>query len=177
MKGFFVLLCLAVFSSSIFAQNWASSEGSCFEKGNFNISAGLGIGWFGLFAIGDYAINDVISAGVSTGYQTHKFNKWWRYHYIPVMARATFHPFNLKVLSNKIRVRDKLDVYAGLATGWSIGWASEREEYLLGGSPNVGHFTLRELIGARFYPTSKFYLLLEESGGLSWINLGIGFKY
>lgn len=178
MKRFFILLLFMVFSSSIYAQNWASSDGSCFQKGDFNVSAGLGIGWFGFFAIGEYAINDAISAGIATGYQGYGFNNYWRYNYVPIVARAAFHPFNLKVLSNKIPIRNKLDPYAGLAMGWHIGWATELEKNpLINSTPSVGHFSFRELIGAKFYLTDKFCLTLEEGGGLSWINFGVGLKF
>lgn len=176
MKRLFALLFCIVFSSSIYAQNWASSEGSCFEKGDFNISAGLGIGWLGFFVIGEYGINDAISASIATGYQGYGHNPYWRYNYVPIVARAAFHPFNLKVLSNKIPIRSKLDPYAGLAMGWHIGWASDLKDLGLS-SPSVGGFKFRELIGAKFYPTEKFFVTFEEGGGLSWINLGAGFKF
>ncbi|HEX3019790.1 MAG TPA: hypothetical protein VHP36_05795 [Chitinispirillaceae bacterium] len=188
MKRSFALLFCIIFSSSIYAQNWASSEASCYAKGNFNISAGLGIGWLGFFVIGEYGINDAISASIATGYQGYGYSTWWRYNYVPIVARAAFHPFNLKALSNKIPIRNKLDPYAGLAMGWHIGWATELEEIkelndtwfgdaIDNSKPKVGHFTFRELIGVKFYPTEKFFLTAEEGGGLSWINLGVGFKF
>lgn len=188
MKRFLVISFFLIFSTSICAQNWASSEGSCFQKGNFNLSTGLGIGWFGFFVAGEYAINDAISVSVGTGYNGYGFDKWWRYNYIPIVGRGAFHPFNLKVLSNKIKIRNKLDPYAGLAMGYHIGWATELEKMdelndllRLGGiidrsKPKVGHFIFREFIGVKFYLTDKFYLTLEEGGGLSWLNLGVGFK-
>lgn len=190
MKRFFVLSFFLIFSTSICAQNWASSEGSCFKKGDINVSAGLGIGWFGFFAVGEYGINDAISVSVGTGYNGYGFDKWWRYNYIPIVARGAFHPFNLKVLSNKIKIRNKLDPYAGLALGYHIGWASELEkmpvytdnpwlsDIVNNSKPEgVGHFTFREYIGAKFYLTDKFFLTLEEGGGLSWLNFGVGLKF
>jgi len=177
VKGFFVISFITVFSASIYAQNWASSEGSCFKKGNFNVSAGLGIGWFGFFAIGEYAINDAISVSVGTGYNGYGFNEWYRYNYIPIVARGAFHPFNLKVLSNKIKIRNKLDPYAGLALGYHIGWASERIDDPYNSNPDVGYFAFREFFGAKYYLTDKFYLTLEEGGALSWLNFGVGMKF
>ncbi len=178
MKRFFVLLLFVVFSSSIYAQNWATSESSCFAKGDFSVSAGLGIGWFGFFAIGEYAINDAISVSVATGYQGYGFSDWYRYNYIPIVARGAFHPFNLKVLSKKIKIRNKLDPYAGLGLGYHIGWASELKKNEFIGTPTgVGHFSFREFLGAKFYLSDKFYLTLEEGGGLSWLNFGVGMKF
>jgi len=175
VKRFFVLSFITVFFASIYAQNWASSEGSCFQKGNKNVSAGLGIGWFGFFVIGEYAINDAISASVATGYQGYGYDEWWRYNYIPIVARGAFHPFNLKVLSDKVRIRNKLDPYAGLALGYHIGWASELKDNDFG-DPSVGHFSFREYLGAKYYLSDNFYLTLEEGGGLSWLNFGVGLK-
>ena len=40
---------------------------------------------------------------------------------------SEFYPFNLKVLADKVNVRDKLDVYIGLASGGRIGWITERK--------------------------------------------------
>jgi len=178
VKRFFVLSFFAIFSTSICAQNWASSEGSCFQKGDINVSAGLGIGWFGFFAVGEYGINDAISVSVGTGYNGYGFSDYLRYNYIPIVARGAFHPFNLKVLSNKIKIRNKLDPYAGLALGYHIGWASDlKDNPYDDATPSVGHFSFREYIGAKYYPTEKFYLTLEEGGGLSWLNFGVGLKF
>ena len=96
---------------------------------------------------------------------------------MPIVARGAFHPFNLKALADKIKVRDKLDAYVGVSSGWNIGWASYRESGVEPDDPSVGHFIIREYLGVRFYPSEHFYLFAEEGCGLGLFNLGVGFKF
>jgi hypothetical protein len=174
MRPFVVaLLCLAL-SGSIFASDWATSEGSCYGKGNLSVGGGLSIGWFGAFASADYGIHDAISIGGAVGYSGYGYGLGFgRVNFLPIYVRGAFHPFNLKVLSDKISIRDKLDPYAGIAAGYTAIWWSGSSF----SSYDSPFSLLREYIGVKFYPKGKLYLLAEEAGGLSWINIGVGYKF
>jgi len=172
-----VVLIAAVFTST-FAQGWASSEGSCYVKGDMNLSAGLSVGYFGAYATFDYAFHDAISGGACIGFNGHDVG-FYRVSYIPILVRASFHPFNLTALADKIKIRDKLDVYGGLCMGYTIGWDRWEGVGLDVFSGSRGHFTFRENLGARFYPTPKLFVYAEEFGGyhaFGFLNFGVGLK-
>lgn len=170
-------LIVSLFQTVHAEQDWATSSGSCFAKGDLNITAGLSVLWLGGYAMADYAVHDAISVGGGVGYSGYSFSTVWRYNYFPIIARGSFHPFNLKVLADKIPVRDKLDTYIGLSLGWRIGWvtwkgadANNQRE------PDVGGFYARENIGARYYFIPNFYGYAEEGGAFGNFNFGVGFK-
>ncbi|HEX2956297.1 MAG TPA: hypothetical protein VHO70_05680, partial [Chitinispirillaceae bacterium] len=168
------VLVSAVFTLT-FAEGWATSEGSCYAKGDKNISAGLSMFHLGVYGMFDYGFHDAISGGGGIGFNGYT-NGWWKEYYIPIVVRASFHPLNLAVLADKVPVRKKLDPYVGIVTGFIIGNAKWDGIGPEGSSYDVGGFVFREHIGARFYPSSKFYLYAEESGAFGWINLGAGLK-
>jgi hypothetical protein len=176
MKRVAIIVVTLAFFSSTFAQEWANSKGSCYVKGNMNVSTGFSLIHFGGYGLFDYALHDAISVGAELGYNGYSFSSFWRYNYVPVAVRGSFHPFNLAVLADKIKIRNKLDPYAGLSMGWNIGWATWRVSGVEIGSHHTGGFLFRENIGVRFYPTQKFYVNFEEGGGLGLFNFGVGFK-
>lgn len=177
MKKVLVALLCCVFIASTFAADWANSDNSAYKKGDKNVSVGLSIYYFGCYGTFDYAFHDALSAGGGVGYNGYSFSSYWRYNYFPLVGRVLFHPFNLKVLSDKIKVRDKLDVYAGLSLGWSIGWATWKGSGSSLSDPTVGGFVLRENIGARYYFKPDIYAFVEEGAGFGWINAGAGMKF
>jgi hypothetical protein len=156
---------------------WGNSIGSCCAKGDMNISLTMPIWPIGFFSAFDYAFHDCISAGGGIGIYGYSFNPYWRYHYMPIIARAAFHPFNLSVWADKIKARNKLDVYVGLATGARIGWVSWEGSGTELPEPKITRFLFREYIGIRFYPTEKFYLVAEEGGALLIFSFGVGLKF
>lgn len=114
---------------------------------------------------------------MATGF-TGKATRYWGYYQVPILARAAFHPFNLNVLAEKIKVRDKLDVYVGPSMGWQIGWTNWKGSgSAIGSSPSYGGFVIREYIGARWFFTPNFAVTLEDCGGLGVINAGVVFKF
>lgn len=157
--------------------NWGSSIGSCYAKNDKNASATLPIWPIGIFSAFDYGFHDCISGGGGIGIYGYSFSSLWRYHYLPIIARAAFHPFNLSVLADKIKVRNKLDVYAGIATGVRIGWVTWKGSGPKLDEPKITKFLFREYIGIRFYPTEKFYLVAEEGGALLIFSIGVGLKF
>ena len=167
-------------AGSVSASDWSTSDGSCFQPGQKQLTIGFNTWYPGPNVGFEMAFHDVVSGGAAAG-----FNWWglwtdsWAYFYIPIVVRAAFHPFNLKVLADKIPVRDRLDVYAGFGTGWSIGWVTWKgsDNIVRGSEPAVGGFSFRERVGATWYFTPNFYANAEEGSGLGSLNLGIGFKF
>jgi hypothetical protein len=159
-------------TGSVSASDWSTSDGSCFQPGQKQLTIGFNTWYPGPNVGFDMAFHDVISGGAAAG-----FNWWPHYSYtyfrIPIVVRAAFHPFNLKVLADKIPVRDRLDVYAGFGSGWGIWFGADYRD----NPPDVWGFTFRERVGATWYFTPTFYANAEEGSGLGSLNLGIGFKF
>ena len=177
-KMIFACLCSLLMYSASFSGEWASSIGSCYEKGNKNLGAGMCLVHFGYFFSFDYAFHDAISGGVATGYNGFRISHLWRYNYMPIVVRAAFHPFNLKAWADKISVRHKIDVFIGLASGTRIGWVNFRGDGIKPVvEPDVGGFFVREYFGIRFFPTDMFYISAEEGSGLGLLNIGVGLKF
>lgn len=170
------LTCLLPVSISL-AEDWADASGSCFQKGDRQLTIGFNTWYPGPNVGFDIAFHDAISGGVAGGFN------WWgigyySYFRIPIVIRAAFHPFNLSVLADKIAIRNRLDVYAGIGTGWRIGWHHwSGPEGVVANAQDVSGFTFRERIGATWYFNPNFYANVEEGSGLGSLNLGIGFKF
>ncbi len=159
------------------SKNWANSTGSCYGKGDMNVTIGFPIWPWGFYGSFDYGFHDCISGGGGLGYYGYSFNSFWDYRFVPFVVRGAFHPFNLSVLADKVKVRNKLDVYGGISMGFRIGYAKWEGLGEKLKSPAVGGFVFREYIGIRFYPTENFFLTAEE-GGLMWLfNIGVGLKF
>ncbi len=168
-----LVTCLSVSS----AKEWATGIGSCYKQHSKTISLGMSLLHFGFFAAFDYGVHDAISVGIASGYNGYGHSRYWRYHFVPIGGRAAFHPFNLSVLADKIKVRDKLDVYVGFAMGGRVGWATWEYNGDELDEPKVGGFFFREYIGIRFFPTNNFYIMCDEGSGLGVFNLGVGFAF
>lgn len=173
MKRLFIVLFIQLaLCGSIFASDWATSEGSCYKPGNWSIGGGLSLVYLGFFASADYGVHDAISAGIATGYNG-KNKIGYRQNFFSLYARSALHLFNLKVLAEKVSIRNMLDPYAGLSLGFSGGWVSNNDSFHTKSDKSS---PIRELLGVKFFPTSRFYLMAEEGGGLSVFNFGMGFK-
>jgi hypothetical protein len=177
MKKRIMLVALALsFAATINAADWANAEGSCYAKGAKNVSVGGSMFDFGFFGAFDYGFHDCISGGIVSGFNGHCTSNWG-YYDVPILARAGFHPFNLTVLKDKIKVRDKLDAYVGPAMGWQIGWTKWHASGVAVGSASYGGLIIREYIGARWYFTPALCVFAEDCAGLGLINIGASFKF
>lgn len=173
MRRLIVPLILLALSGSVFASDWATSDGSCYGKGNLTVGGGFSLVYFGAFATADYGVHDAISAGIATGYNgLDKIG--YRQNFFSIYGRGAFHPFNLKVLAEKVSVRSKLDPYGGLAIGYSGGWVTNNDIYH---NKSDGWSPVREFFGVKFYPKRNLYLMAEEGGGMSVLNFGVGYKF
>jgi hypothetical protein len=148
-----------VFYTGACASDWATSAGSCYAKGDMYISAGIPIYPFGINAAFDYGFHDAISGGGGIGFRTFIYSNYFNF-----VGRAAFHPFNLKVLEDKIKVRDKFDVFVGLSPYFGIG---------LG---NYLDWGIWPYMGGRWQFAPRFSLFVEECPGFGYLNVGINFK-
>jgi hypothetical protein len=169
VKKLVLLVCTAlagclVLSTNAAAADWATSSGSCYAQGDKYIDVGIPIPEFPLGVHGafDYGFHDAISGGGGIGFRYYYGDA----AYLTFLGRAAFHPFNLQVLADKIKIRDKLDVYAG-PTFW------------IGPSLNgyVPDWWVREYIGARWHFNQKICVFLEDCGGFGYLDGGISFKF
>ncbi len=163
VKALLVLSAILFGYRAGFCEDWATSQGSCYEKGEKIIDAGIPFPFFqvGVHGAFDYGFHDAISGGGGIGF---KHNYWWGENYLTFVGRAAFHPFNLKVLHDKIKVRDIFDVYAGPTFYFGPG---------LGNFPEWG---IREFIGARWFFAPKMALVLEDCPGFGYLDVGMSFK-
>ncbi|MCX7726322.1 MAG: hypothetical protein N2053_05690 [Chitinispirillaceae bacterium] len=169
---FIFLFLVMAKSTNLFA--WATSEGSCYVKGDKIASAGLSIYPFGGYVVFDYGIHDCISAGLGTGYNGYSIIGYVHYHRVPIMARALFHPFNLEALADKILIRNTIDLYVGLTMGATFVWIST-DNPLYTPQEKSG-FRIREVIGGRYQVTEKLSFFIEDSYSLSTIAIGVNYK-
>jgi hypothetical protein len=164
---FAVAMCLVMTAAS----SAAGSSGSCYGKGDMTVQGGLGLLYESGFGIADgspvgidgsfdYGVHDMVSVGGSLG-----IAPIWGFH-LSITGRGAFHPFNLPVLADKVKIRDKLDPYVGLALGWhNQFW----DEYRFG-------FLASPILGARWYFNPKLGVF-AEFGGVAWLSGGIAFKF
>jgi hypothetical protein len=165
----FALFCafVAIAATGMHAEEWATGVGSCFAKGDKIIDVGIPFPFFQIGAHGafDYAFLDAISAGGGIGVQYTYPYLGGDVAYLSFVLRGAFHPFNLSALRDKIKIRDRLDVYGGLAL--IAGPALDGNSYL---------FPVREFLGARWHFSPKISCFLEDCGGFGYLDGGISFN-
>jgi hypothetical protein len=161
-----------LFSANVFSvYAWANSEGSVYSQGDMIGSAGISVHYFGAYVAFDYGLHDCISVGAATGYNGYT-NLSLRYNRVPIIGRAAFHPFNLAALADKVIIRNMIDIYAGIATGWIFVW--ERSDLF---NDNYGKFTIREYLGLRYHFSEKLSLFVEDCPGVAYIAGGISYLF
>jgi hypothetical protein len=149
---------------------WATSEGSVYAQGDMYGSLGLSVHYFGAYVAFDYGLHDCISIGAATGYNGYS-NLSIRFHRLPIIARAAFHPFNLSAIADKIIIRNTIDVYAGLCSGWIFVW--KRSDIA---NDNGGDFSIREYIGMRYHFSDRLSIFVEDCPGVAYIAGGISYQ-
>ena len=166
-----VLLALMTLQAS--ASGWATGDGSVYHKGDRLGSAGISFFFPGVLAAFDYGLHDCFSAGAATGYNVYSFSPQTLTHHWPVMARVAFHPFNLKVLADKIIIRNIIDFYAGVSGGWIFRW--DTYDFNIASKPDdhPSSFGVREYIGMRYYFKDNLALFIEDCGDISTISAGV----
>ena len=169
-------VCLLSIANIFAAEDWATSAGSCYAKGDKEISAAVSFFYLGAYGAFDYGFHDAISGGAAIGFNGYSLYGW-SYNTVPVLVRAGFHPFNLTYLQDKIKIRDKLDVYIGPSVGWSFGWTSWSGSGIQGSAVGWGGLIFREYLGARYYFMPNLSVFAEDCGGMGVINIGLTLKF
>jgi len=155
-----------------------------FEKGDMVLNAGFGVGHTygvhggvspsitvtgerGFWEIGDVGI---ISIGALLGFQHSSYHLVYDYSWNDFYfgARGLFHFTIIPV--------DKLDVYAGIGAGLRIDsepdWVYENHPSDIHFGPYGGVFA-----GARYYFTDRFAAFAEVGYEISWLKVGVAFKF
>lgn len=177
-----------------------------FQKSQLDLNLGVGIGStfatanyrnaFPVSASLDYGVTDNISVGGYLGFATAawKFYGWdycnygngagnrfyyedtYRWTYYIVGVRGAFH--FAEFIKN-----DKVDLYAGLMLGdniahstWSTNSPCPDHGYYWGGS-SQGGFIFSGFAGCRYRFTDKVGVFAEIGYGVSYLNLGVNFKF
>jgi hypothetical protein len=151
-----IMTLIGAILSMAHADDWAVDRGSAYTKDSKSLSVGLSAIPVGLSFAYDYGFHPAISGGGATGAIMSPDV------YVPMIARAAFHPFNLKAWAVDRGLREKLDIFGGLASGFELG----------ANAPFP--FIIREYIGARFYFAPKFAAFMEDCAG--FLNMGVTIK-
>ena len=162
MKHFFqsspLMILIGAILSFALADEWAVDRGSAYTKDSKSLSVGLAMIPFGFSFAYDYGFHQAISGGGVMGVLIKPDA------YISMIARAAFHPFNLKAWKVDRKLRAKLDFYGGLASGFELGTEAPHP------------FTLSEYIGIKYYFDPNFAVFAEDCAGIGFFTIGITIK-
>ena len=151
-------------------------------QGDINANVGLGIA--PVFGVGkvklppvgvsvEYGIQDDISVGGYLGFSQYgeEFQGGkWRYSYIIIGPRASYH------LSNLLKAPEELDLYAGVFLGYLVGtsrWDGDGPEI---GKSKVGGLGWSGHLGARYAIQENLSVFGEVGYGISVLQIGVSFK-
>ena len=152
----------------------ASAQQETFLKRDLVFHAGIGLGCHlgngsgkitvpPLVIAGDYGIlasfikgKPAIGVGRYLAYAARRY-----YNYFILGARGVFH----------YQFVDKLDTYAGIATGY--------EHYAVsrGANDSMATINFSSFIGARYYFSDSFSAFAELGYGIALLELGVAFKF
>ncbi|MGD2033969.1 MAG: outer membrane beta-barrel protein [Bacteroidales bacterium] len=180
---------------ALVAISFASSNlnAQSFEKSDFdlNFQVGFGHAWYygtyykgGLpfISVGaDYALRDDWGPGVfgiggvvgvstvKTEYSYYNGTYGYRYTSFSIVPRATYH----------YQFIDKLDTYAGVATGITIRSGKEYGDYPYDIPDDSGaRFVISAFAGVKYYLTDNFSVMSEiYVYDLATFNIGVGLKF
>jgi hypothetical protein len=166
-----------------------SAQEATFSKGDKALNLGIGFGstWYSgtyyhsqvppvsaslEFGVADNVIEKgSIGVGPYLGYSSYKWEySGWGYKYSNVLIgiRGNFH----------YPLVDKLDTYAGLFLGYNV--VNSKEFGTLVGydyTASAGGLRSAGFIGARYYFKETFAVMAELGYGVTYLNLGIAFKF
>jgi hypothetical protein len=178
MKKLVIVLFIILFTAF-------SGKSQAFKKGDMVLNVGIGLGSTygtyhsgispsftatferGFWEIGDFG---VIGIGALAGYQRSGYgyygnNYHWNDFYFG--ARGIFHFTVIPV--------EKLDVYAAIGTGLRI---DSEPDWGYDYNPSTSFGVYGGVVGgARYYFTDKFAAFGELGYEISWLKLGVAFKF
>lgn len=183
MKKKFVLTAGLLFSllaqNNVFAQ-----QASGFEeiKGTNVLNAGIGLGSYGLSGTGglpivasfEHGVAKNISAGVNAGFIQKNYFDSWKYTYLLLGARGSYHFNEAFKIDNP-----KLDVYAGvglLYRHFTVKYGSFTDEPGEG-KASGGDMTVDLHAGGRCLFSDRLGGFAEVGYGISPLQLGLTVKF
>lgn len=161
-----------------------SAKAENFGKGTNVLNAGIGLGSFGLSGTGGFPIvasfehgfSQNISAGLQGGLVQRTFGSDWKYSYVFVGARGSYHFNNALKIANP-----KLDVYGGVGLTYrrfSIKYkGDDGEEPDMFGSASAGDVILNLHAGGRYLFGNNVGAFAELGYGISPLQLGFTLKF
>ena len=180
---------LAIAFAFVLSGTFNSSKAQIFNKGDIdlNLQVGFGTAWYYgsyyktslpfISIAGDYALRDdwgpgVFGVGAIVGINTLKYEYYWGVAYdeykntnISIAPRATYH----------YQFVDKLDTYAGVATGIKIRTYSG--DYVGSSVSNDVDFIITAFAGVKYYFTDNFAVMSElYVYDLATFNIGVSLK-
>ena len=186
MKLKHFLLVLAILSIHL------AGKAQPFLPGDHVVNVGIGIGstWYSgsgyntsfppLSGTYEYGITElgpgILGIGGYLGFSSYKWEDsytgttyGWKYSSTIIGARGNYH-YNFY---------EKLDTYAGLMLGFNIvsskatgDWPSQYTS-----SASSSSFAWSIYVGGRWYFTDSFAAFLELGYGITWLNIGVAFKF
>jgi hypothetical protein len=185
MKNIFAV----VFIALLLVSSVAFSQPNAYTTKDMNLSAGVGIGMYGIygssstppiFVAFDAAVPSIspkVSLGGIVAYSGSSddfgYGKW-SYTYIVIAARGDYH-----FLENN----QKIDAYGGLGLGYtivssSVTWNNATYQNLFGGyySASASYFFYDFHVGGRYYFSPKFGVMAELGYGVGFLRLGVTYK-
>lgn len=183
-----ILLC---FAQPLFAQNWLQGKRGIYSVG-IGASQGFaiyrnpggpypyrGITYSGLSinASGEYKVHEYVGLGWETGMNSF-FTPYNKQYYaarsieIPLAIKANFHILEV----TKVRVKDKLDVYAGMVLGGGPAfYLGPNAADIPSGDRVYGIMHFGPQFGVRYWPRKNIGVFGEFGWGVTFANVGVSF--
>ena len=172
---------------SLFAQNSFAQDSKGFNdvKGMNVLNAGIGLGSYGLSGTGgipvtasfEHGFSKNISAGATVGLIQKKFASDWKYTYLLLGARGSYHLNEALKIANQ-----KVDVYAGaglLYRRFSVKYTDKDAGDEPGFDLNAsgGDVVLQLHAGGRYLFNDRVGAFAELGYGISPLQLGLTLKF
>jgi hypothetical protein len=170
-------------TNSLFAQN---TNGAGFRdvKGVNLLNAGIGLGSYGLSGTGgipltasfEHGFTRNISAGATLGFIQKKYAYDWKYTYLLLGARGSYH------LNEAFKIENsKVDVYAGLGLlyrRYSFKYThNDADEPLYDLSSSGGEMDFEIHAGGRYLFNNNLGAFAELGYGISPLQVGLTLKF
>jgi hypothetical protein len=181
MKKTLALLAVTLMITALLVPSSSAQE----KKGESVITAGLGLGYPGVYGSGkmppiflsfDHAIQPKISIGGIVSYSTSTYDfvrDNWSYTYIFFGGRGAYH-FGSDLIKNAKNV----DLYGGLTLGYHVvsakfsGVDEKLHPYSAGGS----YFGFGIFLGGRYYFTPNLGATAELGYDIGFFKIGVSYK-
>ena len=182
-----ILLAAGILFSLLSQNNLFAQQSSGFSdvKGVNVLNAGIGIGSYGMSGTGglpitasfEHGFSKNISAGVNLGLVHKSYADYWKYNYLLIGVRGSYHLGEALKIANP-----NVDVYAGaglLYRRFSVkygGSDSELDDYY-GGQASSGDMTIDLHAGGRYLFNNHLGAFAEVGYGISPLQLGLTVKF